>query len=47
MPWMHVKSRGIQLISLKWTSQSHLVIISIGLTRVTKKLSLGTAPCKA
>ena len=35
MPWMPKSNKGIQLISLKGINQDHLVIISIGLTRLS------------
>ena len=37
MPWTPRSSRGIQCISLQGINQGHLVIISIGLTRLSKK----------
>ena len=37
MPWMPMNSRGIQLICLKGINQGYLVIMSIGLTRLSLK----------
>ena len=37
MPWMPMTSRGIRLISLKRIKQDHLVIMSIGLMRLSQK----------
>ena len=39
MPWMPTSSRGrgIRLVSLKGISQDHLVIMSIGLMRLSQK----------
>ena len=37
MPWMPMSSRGIQLVSLKEINQDHLVIMPIGLTRLSQK----------
>ena len=37
MPWMPMSSRGIRLVSLKGINQDHLVIMSIGLTRLSQK----------
>ena len=37
MPWMPMSSRGIQLVSLKGINQDHLVIMSIGLMRLSQK----------
>ena len=37
MPWMPMSSRSIRLFSLKGINQDHLVIVSIGLTRVGQK----------
>ena len=47
MPWIPMSSRGIQLFSLKGINQDYLVIMSIGLMRLSQKVSSGTAPCKA
>ena len=46
MPWMPMSSKGVQLISLKVINQSHLVLMSNELMRLSKKISSGTAPCK-
>ena len=37
MPWMPMSSRGMRVVSLKWINQDHLVIMSIGLTRLSQK----------
>ena len=37
MPWMPISSRGIQLVSLKEINQDYLVIMSIGLRRLSQK----------
>ena len=37
MLWIPMSSRGIQLASLKGIRQDHLVIMSIGLTRLIQK----------
>ena len=37
MPWMLMSSRGIQLVFLKGINQDYLVIISIGLMRLSQK----------
>ena len=36
MPWMPMRSRGIAFISLKGINQGHLVIVSIGLIRLSR-----------
>ena len=38
MPWITMNSRGIQLVSLKGINLIYLVIISIGLMGLTKKI---------
>ena len=38
MPWMPMSSRGIQLFSLKGINQDYLVIMFIGLTRLSQKI---------
>ena len=40
IPWMPMSSKGIRLVSLKRINQNHLVIMSIGLTRLSKKKEL-------
>ena len=48
MPWIPMSSsRGIRLFSLKGINQDYLVIMSIGLMRLSQKMTSGTAPCKA
>ena len=46
MPLIPMSSRGIKLVSLKRINQGHLVIMSIGLTRLSQKLSSETIPFK-
>ena len=38
LPWMPINSRVIKLVSLKGINQDHLVIISIGLMRLSQKI---------
>ena len=35
IPWIPMSSRGIRLVSLKRINQDHLVIMTIGLTRLS------------
>ena len=37
IPWIPMSSRGIQLVSLKGITQSHLVILSMRLMRLSQK----------
>ena len=37
IPWMPMSNKGIQLFSLKGINQDHLVIMSIGLMRLSQK----------
>ena len=37
MPWMPMSSRALQCTSLKGIKQGHLVIMSLGLTRLSQK----------
>ena len=38
LPWMPINSRVMKLVSLKGINQDHLVIISIGLMRLSQKI---------
>ena len=38
IPWMPMSNKGIQLFSLKGINQDYLVIMSIGLTRLSQKI---------
>ena len=40
MPWIPMSSRVMRLISLKRINQGHLVIMSIGLMRLSQKAKL-------